>query len=72
MSELNVRCEAVDDVLGEILRETEVVEAFKGTMQATVVGNGSGPIKVDVRMALQLVERETVDVQLARRGILND
>ena len=66
MSELHVRCEAIDDVLREVLRETEVVEAFKGAMQATIVGDGSGPIKVDVRVALQVVEREMVDVELDR------
>ena len=41
-------------------------------MQATVVGDITGLIEVQVGMALQFVERETVYVQFPRRGVLND
>ena len=72
MSELHVRSEAIYDVLGEVFREAEVVEALEGTVKATIVCDGFGHEEVDVRVALQVVERETIDVQLARRRILYD
>lgn len=71
-SELHVRGEAGDDVLGEVFREAEVIEGMEGAMKATIVGDGSGLIEIDIRVALQVVEGELVEVQLAGRGVLDD
>ena len=58
--------------MGKVFRETEVVEGMDGAVQATIVGNGTSLIEVDVGMVAQFVERELVDIQLARRRVLDD
>lgn len=69
---LHVWREAGDGFWGEVLGETEILKAFEGTVQATVVCYRTGLIEVDVRMFLQVVERERVDIQLMGLGILDD
>ena len=58
--------------MGKVLRKPEVFEGTEGSVQATVVGDVTGLIEVQVGMALQVVERETVYVQFPRRGVLDN
>ena len=58
--------------MGKVLRKPEVVEGTEGSVRATVVGDVTGLIEVQVGMALQVVERETVYVQFPRRGVLDN
>ena len=41
-------------------------------MQATIVCDGASLIEINVRMALQFVEREAIDIEFARRRVLDD
>lgn len=42
------------------------------TMQAAVVGDGAGLIEVQIRVAAKVVKREAIDVQFARRRVVDD
>ena len=59
--EAHVRTKTLDVGGGERREQTQLVEAGEGTLQPTIVADGAR--LVDVRMALELGERETVDVE---------
>ena len=61
--EAHIRTETLDVVSGERREQTQLVEAGEGTLQPTIVADGARLEIVDVRMALELGERETVDVE---------
>ena len=51
--------------------QLQVVKTLQGTMQTAILDDGLGLIERDVRMALQLVERQTVEVYLPRLRMVN-
>lgn len=61
--EAHVRTKTLDVGGGERREQTQLVEAGEGTLQPTIVADGARLEIVDVRMALELGERETVDVE---------
>ena len=70
--EADIGLQSLDSFCRELWQKTQVVQRMEGAMQATIVGDGTSLIEVDVRMAAQFVKRELVDVQLARRRVLDD
>ena len=61
--EAHIRTETLDVGGGERREQTQLVEAGEGTLQPTIVADGARLEIVDVRMALELGERETVDIE---------
>ena len=61
--EAHVRTKTLDVGGGERREQTQLVEAGEGTLQPTIVADGARLEIVDVRMALELGERETVDIE---------
>ena len=48
------------------------MQAFEGTVQAAVVGDSASLIEVQIRVAAKVVKREAIDVQFARRRVVDD
>ena len=61
--ELYVMPQPLDGLLGEVAVQGKVVEAVYWAVQAAVVYDGLCPVKADVGVAAQLVERKAVDVE---------
>ena len=61
--EAHVRTKTLDVGGGKRREQTQLVEAGEGTLQPTIVADGARLEIVDVRMALELGERETVDIE---------
>ena len=68
----DVGAQAGDDVLGELGEEGQVVEVVDGPLLTTVVDDGAGHIIIDVGMALEVVERESVDLERGLDFCRND
>ena len=70
-SELHVRLQAADGFWREVAMQLQVVKTLQGTMQTAIFDDGLGLVERDVRMALQLVERQAVEVYLPRLRMVN-
>ena len=51
---------------------SQVIDVVDATMQSAIVNNLSGLIEVDVWMALQLVQRQAIDVKLSEHRVVRD
>ena len=59
-SELHVVAQAFHVLGGEVFEQAQIGEALQRSTQAAVIGDGLSLVIVDVGMALELVERQTV------------
>lgn len=55
-SEANVRLESFDFVWRKVLGQLEVFQTFQRPFQTTIVTDGLGLVKVDVRVTAKLVK----------------
>lgn len=55
-SEANVRLESFDFVWGKVLGQLEVFQTFQRPFKTTIVTDGLGLVKVDVRVTAKLIK----------------
>ena len=63
-SVLQIGFQALDILRGKLFQQTQLLQAVQRTMKPMVLGDGTGLIEIDIRMGLELLKGEAVDVQL--------